>query len=158
MSSCAKPSHFATCAPAPGRVTLPCSQWPRSRVGPPRTRPFPAARRIRQRITDTQTFRFFASVTSLLYQRAVDNDCAPAHPAVSHAEWPHAPRMCLRNLLSAGCSQVRGEYLGGHSCSWAKIFEACRNRRGILKLGNLKVKFCNTAPERKPGLAALRGL
>ncbi len=41
-----KGSHFAPCAPAPGRVPLVCSHWPRSRVGLPRPRPFPAARRI----------------------------------------------------------------------------------------------------------------
>ena len=62
MSSCAKPVHFATCALGAGRVPLGCSHWPRSRVGLPRPRPFPAARRIRQRITDTQTFIFCSPI------------------------------------------------------------------------------------------------
>jgi len=52
-SSCVKLVLFATCAVAGRRVPLACSYWPRSRVGLPRPRLFPAARRIRQRIIDT---------------------------------------------------------------------------------------------------------
>ena len=49
-----KASYFAPCASAPGRVPLTCSHWPRSRVGLPRPRPFPAARRTPITDTDTQ--------------------------------------------------------------------------------------------------------
>ena len=87
MSSCAKPVHFATCVLAPGRVPLICSYWPRSRVGLPRPRPFPAARRIRQRITDTQTFLYFRQY-EFASPDVVDNDFVddrvPAQPAVPH--------------------------------------------------------------------------
>jgi hypothetical protein len=112
MSSCAKLSHFATCAPSPGRVTLACSQWPRSRVGLPRPRRFPAARRIRQRITDTQTFRtFIVSYEFATPERLITIALQP-NPQ-SRMQSGHASRMCSRNSLSAECSQVSENLLAG---------------------------------------------
>src|SRR5260370_24654553 len=70
-----KASDFAPCASAPGRVPLSCSHWPRSRVGLPRPRPFPAARRTPITDTDTQNLEVFFASTSLDHQRAVGELC-----------------------------------------------------------------------------------
>jgi hypothetical protein len=45
----------APCAAASLRVPLTCSHWPRSHVGLPRPRPFPAARRIPIRLAQNLT-------------------------------------------------------------------------------------------------------
>src|SRR5205807_9073575 len=66
-----KASYFAPCASAPGRVPLTRSHWPRSRVGLPRPRPFPAARRTPMTDPDTQNLEVFFASTSLHHQRAV---------------------------------------------------------------------------------------